>query len=331
MPGGSPGSSGRAAMYELRPLSTGEVLDRTFSLYRSRFWLFAGISSLSAMVQVFSQGVQMIARHYLLRRGNAMTLQITTLGLAFVIGLLFFFAFAVTQAATVYAMSEVYLGRETTVGESVRATIRKWYQYIGVAIWQVGSAAWLPLAVLATLGGFLGLGRNVLGGTAVGFLSALLVFAAVAAYVFGIIFYLRNSLAIPALVVERLKVRAAMRRSKVLSPGAKGKVFLVLLLCGVLYGVVGGITGVLNLLVLLRPGTSAADVIEQIISLLVIFVGYTVVSPVMMVGSSLVYFDQRVRKEAFDVAVLLGDESVLGAAVPSAEPVAEPLGGASGL
>ena len=32
------------ARFELRPLSLGEVLDRTFAFYRSRFWLFAGIS-----------------------------------------------------------------------------------------------------------------------------------------------------------------------------------------------------------------------------------------------------------------------------------------------
>ena len=53
-PGGQgdwPGQPRRPAMYELRPLSTGEVLDRTFSLFRSRFLLFAGIASLAAVVR----------------------------------------------------------------------------------------------------------------------------------------------------------------------------------------------------------------------------------------------------------------------------------------
>ena len=36
--------------------------------------------------------------------------------------------------------------------------------------------------------------------------------------------------------------------------------------------------------------------------------GYTVVTPVALIGNSLLYFDQRVRKEAFDIAFLLGEE-----------------------
>src|ERR1700731_1389066 len=34
--------------HELRPLTTGEVLDRTFFLYRSNFWLYVGLASIAA-------------------------------------------------------------------------------------------------------------------------------------------------------------------------------------------------------------------------------------------------------------------------------------------
>ena len=33
---------------ELRPLSLGELLDRTFSLYRNHFWVFVGIMAIPA-------------------------------------------------------------------------------------------------------------------------------------------------------------------------------------------------------------------------------------------------------------------------------------------
>lgn len=36
----------------LRPLSTGELLDRTFNLYRNNFMLFAGIAVLAALIFV---------------------------------------------------------------------------------------------------------------------------------------------------------------------------------------------------------------------------------------------------------------------------------------
>ena len=31
--------------FDLRPLSVGEILDRTFTLYRRHFWLFIGIAA----------------------------------------------------------------------------------------------------------------------------------------------------------------------------------------------------------------------------------------------------------------------------------------------
>ena len=40
------------AAYALRPLSLGEILDRSFAVYRANFWLFVGIGSLSAVVQL---------------------------------------------------------------------------------------------------------------------------------------------------------------------------------------------------------------------------------------------------------------------------------------
>jgi len=40
--------------HELRPLTTGEVLDRTFFLYRSNFWLYVGLSSIAAGVSVLA-------------------------------------------------------------------------------------------------------------------------------------------------------------------------------------------------------------------------------------------------------------------------------------
>ena len=40
---------------DLRPMSLGEVLDRTFSLYRNHFWLFAGIMSLPLLLLLIFQ------------------------------------------------------------------------------------------------------------------------------------------------------------------------------------------------------------------------------------------------------------------------------------
>jgi hypothetical protein len=52
--------------------------------------------------------------------------------------------------------------------------------------------------------------------------------------------------------------------------------------------------------------------------LLVGFVGHAAVQPVLMIGLSLLYFDQRVRKEAFDLMMMMGPETVPVAAVQPA-------------
>ena len=45
---GVDGGTQPIVQHELRPLTTGEILDRTFFLYRSSFWLYVGLASIAA-------------------------------------------------------------------------------------------------------------------------------------------------------------------------------------------------------------------------------------------------------------------------------------------
>jgi len=306
--------SGLPPIYDLRPLTTGEVLDRTFSVYRSRFWLFAGIAAISGAVQLVAQSSQMVFQHLALRRaGSAST--IASVIVMVIVYLLFFLAYSVTMAATAFAVSEVYLGRVTTIASSMRATIGRWYAYIAIALWQIGSFMWLPLLLVVPAVVMLRLGApglKILGG--------FLVFVGVlGGFVGGYFFYLRNSLAVPAAVVERLSVRASMRRSKLLMPGAKAKIFLVGLISGCLYMVVGMVQAPLAFMMMLAMQKGHESVAAQAGTLLIGFIGHSVVMPVAMIGYTLVYFDQRVRKEAFDLVVLLGNEQAVVAGLPVVE------------
>ncbi|MGI4829085.1 MAG: hypothetical protein ACRYFU_12965 [Janthinobacterium lividum] len=303
-----------AAMFELRPLSLGEILDRTFALYRSRFWLFAGISSVLASVQVVMQVISLATTHKLLQsiavegsltsggpaalRGLAAT-QVK----ASLVGLVFFLVASITQAATSLSLSEVYLSRPIEAKQALGTVARRWYRWIAIALWQVGSMLWIPLLALIPGGLLLILGAKqgstVL--TAVG--GFLMLVAFTAGFVGGFLQYLRNALAVPAAIVEGLTIRAAMRRSKVLAAGAKGRMFVVLLIAGCLNLVVGALEAPATLLTLAAP--KQEHHVLQAITLVVAFVGRTVVFPVAFIGLALVYFDQRVRKEAFDLQLLL--------------------------
>ena len=48
------GRSQPPVRHELRPLTTGEILDRTFFLYRSNFWLYVGLASIAAGASVLA-------------------------------------------------------------------------------------------------------------------------------------------------------------------------------------------------------------------------------------------------------------------------------------
>jgi len=326
MPMGVPGGGGpaMAAAYAMRPLSLGELLDRTFSVYRSKFWLFAGLAAVSALLQTVISAAQLAPMHLAGMAGafdaaknrpgaapapfNPNFLAGMGIGMAVafvVVGLLYLLVFVVTQAATVFALSEVYLGKPTTIGESVKATMGRWYRYLGIGIWQGASMMWLPGIFL--IAGVVLMATKISG---MAILGGVLIFLGIAGGLpVGIIFWLRNSLGVQATVIEGLTVRASMARSKVLTAGAKGRVFVLLLLAGALAYAASLLQMPLMFFVMFTIAKGGKAVVSEMVMLLIGFVGHALVQPVLMIGLSLLYFDQRVRKEAFDLVMLLGPDS----------------------
>lgn len=98
----------------LRPLSTGELLDRTFSLYRSHFGLFVGIFALPHLAVLAFQFIGISVRP----PGRQLADIMASMGWVWGAVLLSMIFSAVSQAATVVAVSEVHLGRSASVLES---------------------------------------------------------------------------------------------------------------------------------------------------------------------------------------------------------------------
>jgi hypothetical protein len=280
------------------------LLDRTFVVYRSRFWLFAGISALSGAVQLVTNALTLLAHHVmLLRVGSRAAAMATQTGGGLSV-LFLLLATAVTEAATVYALGEVYLSRPTSVADSLRATIGQWYRYAGIAVWQGWSMVWVAL-LLAAPAFYIVASRLI----SLYLLAGTLVFLAVfGGGIYGVIAYLRNSLAVPSAVIEHLKLRPAMRRSKVLAAGTKGRLFLIFLIVFGLSLVAGAIQTPLLFFIARTP--LQEHVGAQIVILSLNFLTHTLISPVALIGLSLVYFDQRVRREGLDVLMLLGTEEM---------------------
>ena len=272
------------ATMDLRPMSLGEVLDTTFTMYRERFLLFAGIAALpQLLVLVFNFAVLAFTRAGTQNPGSVSP---GLVGGAIVGGLLgvllMLFTFAIAQAATIWAVSEVYLGRDASVRESYARSMGMVWVVIGVSI----------LVGLATVVGIV-----------------LLIIP-------GIILACRLAISVPAAVVEKESPVAAMARSMELTKGFFWQMFLLLLLVAVLTYVVGIL---LQLPVLVSSFTAA--VAKQQVSLgvsiyshLAEFVSSVLVGPIGTISASLMYYNLRVKKEGFDIQHLI---STLG---PSASP-----------
>jgi hypothetical protein len=326
------------AAYALRPLSLGEILDRSFAVYRANFWLFVGIAVLSSVVQLVANAVLLlIYKGYIPNprtQPNPFHIYFGGQQIGSVIaGLLFFLAAAVTQAATVWALSEVYLGRRTTIGDSIRAVIGRWLRFLGIGLWQAWSLAWLPLLLVLPAALLLGFGAARYGAAGAFAGGTLIFLAATGGLAFGAIALLRNSLAVQAGVVEGLKVRKAMRRSKVLAAGAKGRIFVVYLIAWCLFMVAGIVEMPLAMIVGLGALKGERHVMLQVIILFVNFIAHSMVTPVMMIGLSLVYFDQRVRQDGLDLLLMLdgGANAGAGGGVPPTLQAGEPASDVAAL
>ncbi len=301
---GYPAPPRAALRYDLRPLSTGEILDRTFTLFRARFWLFAGLSSIAACFRVISTaGYLAFFNTAAGTRASASASKglvgaMIGLGIYFVGAVFALIAYSITQAATTSAVSAVYLGYETSIGTALRSVRGHWFRYVLIALWQTWSAIWIFTVLLIPAVVLMSLGVQSLA-----WLGGLLIFLSIGSLVYGIIAYLRNSLAVPAAVVEDIRVPAAMRRSKQLSSGGKGRIFLMLLLLAALYMVAGALQFPFSLMML--AARSGTHIVAQGIMLLITFLTVALVGPVGAIALCLFYIDERVRKEAFDIDVLM--------------------------
>ena len=126
------------------------------------------------------------------------------------------------------------------------------------------------------------------------------VFLGLAGFIYGIIMSLRYSLAVPACTVEGLKARAAIRRSILLSKDSRGRIFMLALLAVIIQlGLVGITQGFFVVVGFKHHGVLPVwmSVVQQFLA----FLTNTFVGPIYATGFTLFYYDQRVRKEGYDI------------------------------
>ena len=304
--------------FQLTPLTTGQILDRTFVLYRSRFGLFAGLAVFPSAVALLFGLLQLaflLATHTPLGGKGAQafsTANIAGMGIGLVGALAKLCVYGISIAASAWCIARIYLGEAATMRSGFDFAFRHWLRYIFFGLAQVWFAVWLPMVV----------GSVVIGAT-MGFallkvappiVSGLLVIAEIVLLsIWATINITRVSLAISACVVEELSIRAAIRRSRVLLATRKIRVFLLFLFIGAL-GMVFTVPVAIVTMFGARHG-QAGLMSAQMIGLGLVFVSNTLLSPLAAIGLCLFYFDERVRREGFDIEFLMQRATPVAATV----------------
>lgn len=280
---------------DLRPLSVGEILDRTFTLYREHFLLFLGICAIPQILLLMVNLAQVFVAVPGKQGKTAAIAQMSAgMGVAAVIlGILVLIVWLIVhlfaQGATVIAVSELYLGRTITISESFRRMRGEVGNLFGVIL---------------------------LNGLATGAAFILLIIP-------GIYVMCRLVVCIPAALIEDLGPRTSLDRSFELTKDNAGRAFLIILLYFALSFAAGALFAApFQFMMVLSAAKSHPEAMRMWMALTQIgsTIATTLVTPVLTIASAILYYDLRVRKEAFDLQMMmnpLGGASPVPSSVPS--------------
>lgn len=255
----------------LRPMTLMDILDESFRLYRANFPLLAGISIGLAipgvLVSLLSGGASSAASVYTaaLTGGGAPQAQSAS---GVVITLLSYplqLALVPFQAGTLFAAAfAIVLGLQPGFAQSLRAVVRRYWALWGLSL--------------------------LYGVTSVALVCPPL----------GIWLLTRLALAVPALFTEQAPLGTAIDRSWRLTDRAFWRTFAVVL-CTLLlgYALQTALAGVFVAAAGLFPGLPVEVRLLLIISVASLMT--QLVEPLLALAITLIYFDARVRREAFDL------------------------------
>lgn len=283
----------------LRPMSTSEILDRSFSLYRNNFLLFAGIAALPAVLKLVLDLVQLSSTADTLSLGWGLGVSAARssqssnpLVSAFLLLIIYLVVTVIGTGATVYAVSMVYLGKSASIGGSYSGIRQSIPRLIGII---------LLLFILFFAVGLIAIGIPLFAAISSGSVWAFFLILGLGSLCL-LHLYVCYSVAPSACVIEDSGVIGSLSRSLVLTKGSRGRIWLVLLLTLVLNLALG-------FAILALTGTLVRVSHSGLVGALFLIVGQFFVSilvaPVLAVPVILIYYDQRVRKEAFDLQLMM--------------------------
>ncbi|MGO8757874.1 MAG: hypothetical protein ACLQG3_07090 [Terracidiphilus sp.] len=331
-----------------RPSTLGEILDRTAQIYRHSFWLFAGIGALPIGVMIAALVPVGVVWAFIFKSVNQGMRpddyqQVGLLSVGAVA--LFLVAIPAYIAAAIFSMGGLthaavgaYRGEKPTIRGAL-ASVRPWFwRYLWYAILQGIYVALIPIAIAVALAAPLFYllsqsGEGVGAGVAAGFLVFLVFAGAVGAIVWRGLGY---SMGFAVCVAEQKTASQSLSRAWQLSHGSRGRICVMFLLVAALAFAVSMAVSIPFLIIVAILGAqgnpaepSTAFIVAEIVRVVVDFTIQALLAPVSWIALVLFYFDQRIRKEGFDIEWMM-QQAGLAPPPPGFAPAGilglEPLG-----
>jgi glycerophosphoryl diester phosphodiesterase family protein len=265
-----PGASGQIP---LRPMGAGEILDVAIRVYKANWKSLMGLVAIivvpftllqNLVIHFTTHEVVIGGKNYFVTQADYNTFKVLT-WVFFGLNILLVVPFL--RGACARLVGGVYLGQRTRAGDSLRFTARRFWPLVGSLL----------------------LSSLIIG---IGFV--LLVIP-------GIIFFIRYAFVTQAIVVEDQSGTGSLTRSWNLAKGNSWRILGTLLLALILAGIVSAVLLLPLIGIFLSGGGgSSAWILRTVFNSLVSIV----TTPFTITVAVLLYFDCRIRNEAFDVSVM---------------------------
>ncbi len=298
----------RPGIIPLRPLRLGDLYGATTKAVRGNVAATVGLAFVTTLVLTVPATLLGV---WLAGIGDSGSLDSATLApvATYLPTLTAALASVILTGFLAYVVGQAVMGRKVSAGETWEGSRPSLLRIVGAAL-LTGSVQLLAVALLVA-------GPVVLlvadhgassATTAVG--VGLLIVAILAALAAGLFLWTRFGFATAAIVLERLGVLAGIRRSWTLTAGPPfWRILGLRLLTAVLVGIAGNVLtfplSVLGALAVVATGDANAILVwETVIAGLAGVITGAITTPFTAGVDALLYIDQRIRREALDIALI---------------------------
>src|ERR1700722_16414294 len=299
---------------ELKPMSLSELLDRTFTLYRDRFWGFCGLMVIPEIAILACSLILVIG--FPIRAASlvpnpqdpfAVFRQMQSRigpGMLLLVVQIFFGALAL--GAVTVTVSEFYLGRKISIAGAYRMVRGRIFGLIGLIVLLFLIAMVFAFAVILAVV-LVAMVASIALNLISPILSVVFVFLLMIGG-FALVAWLmmRYAVSIPVFLLEGQGAVESMTRSGELTRGHRGRILGASIVMYIVVFVIQTLFVLpFSIMTLVYVTKGVLPLWIQIAQSVAGAVGGTIAGPLFMITIALIYYDVRIRKEAFDLETMM--------------------------